>query len=699
MSAARTPRQMLAFLLTAAGALTLTFGAWYLARSDAEAEARSRFDVRAAEIVIAIKGRMQDYEQVLRGAAGLFAASESVERREWRAYVDAIQIERTYPGVRGLGYLPWLTPERKDEAERAARREGVADYAVFPAGERAGYAPVLYLEPADDSNRRALGFDMYTDPVRRPALERARDTGAAVVTPMLTLVQDAGAGPGAQPGFLMILPVYRNGVPAETIAERRAALAGYIYAPFRFADLVAGSIGAAPGFDLKLSDVTDAAAPAELFRSAPQERRRDAARFSRVDSFRVGQRTWRLDSASLPALEAEVASNRPPLVLASGLAISALLLLVVWSLSTTRERARELAQHMTVALRASEERLQLALASSQLALFDWDVGAGLVQLSAEWSVMLGGEAQPTLVPIQKLQLLDHPDDREAVAKTVRPLLRGEAETCRYEHRVRRADGSWLWIETVARVNERDAGGRALRITGANVNVDERKAVERLKSEFIATVSHELRTPLTSMIGSLGLVREGSTGELPPDAAKFIDIAYANSERLAALVNDILDMERIEAGRMEIQPERIETAALMQRAVELNAAYAARFGVRLEIAAAAAPAVLADPDRLMQVLTNLLSNAVKHSPAGAGVLLSAVDAGRAVRFSVADRGPGIAPEFRARLFGKFEQADRAHGGTGLGLAISKALAERMDGRIGCDSEPGQGSVFWVELPKA
>jgi signal transduction histidine kinase len=279
------------------------------------------------------------------------------------------------------------------------------------------------------------------------------------------------------------------------------------------------------------------------------------------------------------------------------------------------------------------------------------------------------------------------------------MMRGESEDCRYEHRVRRADGSWLWIETVARVNGRDAGGRPLRVTGANSSIEERKAVERLKNEFIATVNHELRTPLTSMLGSLGLVREGSAGELPPEARNFIEIAYANSERLAALVNDILDIERIEAGRMELDIESVDAGALLERALELNAAYAERLGVRFVLAGGTATAVRADSARLMQVITNLLSNAAKHSPRGADVRVACADAGRMLRISVADSGPGIPAEFRARLFGKFEQADSAQGGTGLGLAISKALVERMEGRIGCDSEPGQGATFWIELPKA
>jgi PAS domain S-box-containing protein len=702
----RRPVLVLVFLVTAFCALLLTLGAWLLARRDAEADARGRFDLRTAEIVLAIKGRMLDYEQVLRGAAGLFAASESVERAEWRAYVAAAQVERVYPGLLGLGYVPWLTPAGKAEAERAARRDGLADYAVFPPGERPVYAPVFYFEPPTDRNRRVFGFDMHTEPMRRAAMERARDTGTASITQALRLVQDPD--PRAPIGFLMYLPVYRNGASVETVAERRAALQGFIYAPFRFNDLMAGSIGATPGLEMRLADVTEGSA--ELFSSAAaasgagREAVALAPRFTRTDTFRVAQRAWRLDAASLPAFEADIASERPALVLASGLAVTALLLVVVWSLATTRERARELAQHMTVALRASEERLQLALASSHLTLFDWDAASGLVQLSAEWSAMLGGPSEPTLVPIQKLQLLDHPEDQAAVRAKVGPLLRGEADECRYEHRVRRLDGRWKWIETTARVNERAPDGRALRITGANADIDERKAVERLKSEFIATVSHELRTPLTSMLGSLGLLREGSAGELAPEARQFVDVAYANCERLAELVNDILDMERIEAGRMDLRIETVDVEPLLARALELNGAYAQRYGARFALAPGAAGLrARADPDRLMQVLANLLSNAAKHSPAGGEVTVRAQAAAgaeaTAVRVSVTDRGAGIAPAFRARLFGKFEQADRKRGGTGLGLAISKALVERMQGRIGCDSEPGRGSTFWIELPRA
>lgn len=688
-------RQLPLLLLTGLCSLLLTLAAWVSALRSAEAEARAQFERQVDEVVSSVRGRLLDYEQVLRGAAGLFAASENVSRAEWHAYAMTTRTERMYPGIVGLGYVARLPAADLEATLAALRADGAPAFRIFPEGARAEYAPVVFLEPDDAGNRRAIGYDMAVDPARRAAMDRARDSGTAAISRAVRLVQDRESAVSA---FLMFVPVFRPGADSETVTGRRAGLAGYVAAGFRFAAFFEGSVGPLPGLDLRLEDITEDAAATELYRSG-QGPVAGSPRFTRAERFRAAQRLWRLEAASRPSLEAEVSSHIPVLILASGLAITALLMLVVWSLTTTRERAREIAGHMTTALRASEERLQLALRSSRLALFDWDVPAGLVQLSAEWPALLGAPAAETLTPLQKLRALDHPDDVAAVEAEVRRLVEGEADACRFEHRVRRADGGWLWIETTARVNERGRDGRALRVTGANADITERKAMEGLKDEFIATVNHELRTPLTSIVGSLSLLREGAAGELPPEARGFVEIAHANVERLAALVNDILDLERIGAGGLELEIGEVAVDRVLAHAVELNAPYAKKHGASYVPPPASGLRVRADEQRLLQVLTNLLSNAAKHSPPGGAVVLGIEDRGAMARISVRDQGKGIPEAFRARLFGKFEQGDRSRGGTGLGLAISKALVERMQGRIGCDSEPGRGACFWFELPKA
>lgn len=235
-----------------------------------------------------------------------------------------------------------------------------------------------------------------------------------------------------------------------------------------------------------------------------------------------------------------------------------------------------------------------------------------------------------------------------------------------------------------------------------LDVTARKEVERLKDEFVSTVSHELRTPLTSITGSLGLMLGGAAGELPPRAARLADIAHKNVQRLTKLVNELLDIDKVEAGQIEFKREHVDLNIIAEQVLEQNRPYADRFGVLLEVKAASLPCtVLGDADRLIQVATNLLSNAVKHSPPGATVTISTQIRGANARLFVKDRGTGIPEHFQAKIFRRFAQADasdrRAQEGTGLGLAISRAIVERLGGAIGFDTEQNVGSTFFVDFP--
>ncbi len=235
-----------------------------------------------------------------------------------------------------------------------------------------------------------------------------------------------------------------------------------------------------------------------------------------------------------------------------------------------------------------------------------------------------------------------------------------------------------------------------------VDIGERKRMERLKDEFVSTVSHELRTPLTSIAGSLGLLIGGAAGTLPEPAARLIRIAQSNSQRLVRLINDILDIEKIESGQIAFKFKRLSARALVEQVIEANRGYADGFQVRIRLDAdATAGEVYADPDRLAQVITNLLSNAIKFSPPGGEVAVAIHEGDDTVRIAVRDHGHGIPNEFRPRLFEKFAQADatdaRQKGGTGLGLSIAKQIVTRLDGMVGFEDAPGGGTVFYVALP--
>jgi PAS domain S-box-containing protein len=235
------------------------------------------------------------------------------------------------------------------------------------------------------------------------------------------------------------------------------------------------------------------------------------------------------------------------------------------------------------------------------------------------------------------------------------------------------------------------------------DITERKKIEKLKNEFVSVVSHELRTPITSIRGSLGLLLGGTVGEFNEKSHKLLDIANNNCERLLLLINDILDIEKIEAGKMDFQFKPTDVTELVRETVNTNKIFGEKYNVKINFKAQPASIlVYVDPDRLIQVLINLISNAVKFSQAGGVVNLAVELSDDLVRVSVSDHGAGIPEDFRASIFQKFSQADssttRGRAGTGLGLSISKAIIEKFGGTLNFTSKPNDETVFYFELPR-
>ena len=246
-------------------------------------------------------------------------------------------------------------------------------------------------------------------------------------------------------------------------------------------------------------------------------------------------------------------------------------------------------------------------------------------------------------------------------------------------------------------------GQVVGFYSLGTDITELKRIDRMKTEFISTVSHELRTPLTSIRGSLGLIAGGVAGELPDAVKSLVAIAKNNCERLIRLINDILDSEKIESGKMRLDLKVVNIEELVQQAIAGNDGFAGQHSVKVQFEAPNQTLqVRVDSDRLIQVLTNLLSNAVKFSPLEGVVQVKVLRVDRTVRVEVLDSGPGIPEDFQDRIFQKFSQADssdsRQKGGTGLGLNISKTLIDMMGGQIGFASKADAGATFFFEFPE-
>ncbi|MEM9553948.1 MAG: PAS domain S-box protein [Acidobacteriota bacterium] len=316
-----------------------------------------------------------------------------------------------------------------------------------------------------------------------------------------------------------------------------------------------------------------------------------------------------------------------------------------------------------------------------------------------WMQTLGFD--DTEVPDLKIWDIIKPPPGEEPRDVLQDMLTAESRG-REEAVFVAKDGREIAVEGV--VTRRFVDGLPVAVQGIFRDITERKAVDRLKQEFISTVSHELRTPLTSIIASLALVDSGRLDSQPERAAELVSVAHRNGGRLLKLINNLLDLQKLAARKMTFRKEPLDVATLLEEAADSLGAVAAERKVSIEVRPLAkSMRVIGDHDRLMQVLHNLVSNAVKFSAANDVVELSASRRGQRVMLAVRDEGPGIPEEFRARLFEQFTQADpsktRTSGGSGLGLSIVKGLVEGMDGTVDVVTEVGSGTTFMVDLPRA
>ena len=352
----RTTR--LAWVTLGIGCLASVFAALQV-RQGIEQAAVRQFAFDCDQIAIKIQERLGAYALILRGGAALFAASATVERTAWRAYVETLRASGSVPGVQGIGFAEVIPPEELAAHVARIRGEGFPDYRVRPPGARALYTSIIYLEPFRDRNLRAFGFDMYAEPVRRAAMDRARDSGEAALSGKVELVQETGTQ--IQAGTLLYVPVYRHGAPTATREQRRAALLGWAYSPYRMHDLMTGILGdwesdAGKTLDLTIYDGRDVSPAGLLFDSTPDRASAVHSPFYQPRTLDLHGRAWRLvfdRTASAPGIGNAFAWT----TLAGGLALSGLLFWLILALINTRENAARIAGELTDKSRRHEALL------------------------------------------------------------------------------------------------------------------------------------------------------------------------------------------------------------------------------------------------------------------------------------------------------------------------------------------------------
>lgn len=714
--------------------LGLTVLAWHFVASGTQTQAEERFEFLARDIQQRIDERLTTYEHVLRSALALFHASQAVERDEWRHFVLTQEIAQNYPGIQGVGYAKRFAPEHKTTLESSVRADGFADFRVWPLGERAEYASILFIEPFTGRNLRAFGYDMLTEPVRRSAMIQAKDSGRATLSGKVRLVQETNDD--VQAGALLYLPVYRNGMPVATPAERSAALDGFVFSAIRLNDFMAGTLGTRPSeIALQIFDGDETTAAAQMYSRGGLSAEQQAEYpnpLTRQSTIMLAGHQWTLTFTTLPAFEASIDRQKAIVVLVGGSLISLLLFFVVRNLTTLREDARALAEQMTVAFTESEIRFgTLVNAASEFAIIATDIDGTIRIFNTGAERMLGyrggdvvDQLKPTAIHLREeleargaelSQQLGSPiSGFDALVAMARE---GQAETREWTY-VRKG-GSCLPVQlTITTVRNsvdeivgflsiaKDISHEKEAAQKLHKAMERAEDASRAKSEFVASISHEIRIPMNAVLGITQLL---TSTPLTAEQRKYLQMLRGAGESLLVILNDVLDFSKLEAGQLAIMaaPFRLDDVlSALAPVMSVNAAHKDLelvIGVEPDVP----PAFIGDAQRLQQVLVNLVGNAIKFTEHGeVDVLVHRMGSAGGVAslcFRVRDTGIGMTAEQQARLFAPFTQADSSiasrFGGTGLGLAISKRLVSLMGGTITVDSTVGIGSEFQVVLPLA
>ncbi|HYQ90671.1 MAG TPA: CHASE domain-containing protein, partial [Candidatus Competibacteraceae bacterium] len=472
----------------------------------------TRFQSYILPIQERIVERMGHTITLLRGGAGLLAADPEVTREGFRAFVERLRLEQYYPEILGIGWTKRIAPAEKDALIQKMRAQGLETFHIWPEYERDEYHSILYLEPLNQRNQAAIGYDMFTEPVRRAAMEHARDNGATV-SGKVTLVQEIDEH--KQAGFLIYLPVYRDGSMPTTVAERRDKLLGFIYSPLRAGDWVSRIVESAQRAPISIAVFDGAGAKPEalLYQSAPDPA--TAGRrphFSEQVTLNMAGRPWTLLFTTRPQFDRPTDAYLVPGVFLSGALISFLLAgitgIQTWARQAADESALQLRQSQqelqqaAKALQSSQERLHLALEAARMAVWELDVATGQMKESSEIGPLFGRSHGALHSTLQSLCDDIHPDDRAPVEHALQEAIANRVD---YETELRLIwpDGSVHWLVVRGEVIC-NADGQPVSVIGVALDATQLKQAQEAlreadarKNVFLATLAHELRNPLAA----------------------------------------------------------------------------------------------------------------------------------------------------------------------------------------------------------
>ncbi|MEZ5659181.1 MAG: CHASE domain-containing protein [Burkholderiaceae bacterium] len=678
-------------LAVVACSVGLTIAAWAISANYEERRISDRFEFRVELARRAILERMNGYEKVLRQGASLLTFEPDLTRAQWRHYVTDLRMATDFPGTQGYGVSVRIPAEGLSDHIESVRREGFPQYSVRPPDPRGFYHSIVYLEPFDWRNQRAFGYDMYSHPVRRAAMDQAIDTGEPTLSASVQLVQETSVD--VQPGLLFYMPVYDALPPDADVETRRSRFRAMAYMVLRTGDLMHGVLGV--GTDALAIEIIDPASTfhdGRLYSSevAPKDDTSLAARLFARRELHVGSRTWQLLARPGSAFFEAGERSLSTVVGTVGVLIDLLLMAVIHLFGMLfRRREEERRSSMQVIIDHTGDGLMLV---------DHD---GLIRFANPAAEAIFGRGRRELagIPLGHLipgaqrerhrELIRHAfgDERSREFMANRTVYGLHKDGFEVPLQIRLAtiviDGETLVLADVRDLTEQHAREQAV----AEKNHELERSNAELES-FAHGAAHDLKAPLRAIDNLANWIIEDAGSQLPEASQRHLQLMQQRINRMNRLLEDMLRYAQYSRGDHDLE---VTSISEILGECEALAARQERFTIDM---VSADIRIRTERTPLKQILLNLIANSIKHHDRDHGAITVACQwCEGQLELVLSDDGPGIPPEFRERIFGMFQTLkprDELES-SGVGLALVRRLVENNGGSIGFDERPGRGAT--------
>lgn len=694
--------------------LAATWSVWRAADDQVRHKGRDLFEQRTLEIERTFRHRLAMLESILHGAEGLFAAVDPVTRHAWRIYTKGLGTGEFFPAVRTIGYAEHVPATARPAHERRLRNE-LGSYGIWPEQQRAEYAPVVFVEHFLAAGAAPpYGFDMLSDPSRRAAIVRARDSGETAIGNRVLPLISAG-DPGAI--FMMSRAIYHERSDRLPVEQRRAALRGYVSLDFDLATVVSRLLKTI-GEDVRVEifDGDGTAKTARVFDSHTALDAASSTEFASITEFEYASKRWTVRYQAAPQFEARLDRSRPQLVLGAGAAVTVLMLLIVWSLVTTRARAVALADRMTAALRENEVFTGSVVENAVDGMIVIEE-RGVIQSFNQAAERIFGYSAHEVVGKNVSMLMPSPDRERHDRYLANYLATGEKKIIGVGREVTalRKNGEEFpvdlavseavlrgkrgFVGTVRDITQRRRNEQQILSLNRDLlrHTTELGEMNKELEAFSYSVSHDLRAPLRAIDGYALMLEEDHAAHLDAEGKRTLSVVRGEARRMGQLIDDLLAFSRL--GRSTLAIQEVDMATLIRAVVdELTPAATSR----PQLAVREMPKANGDPVLLRQVWVNLISNAIKFTGPCAQPRIEIGghrDGERCVYF-VRDNGVGFDMRYYDKLFGVFQRFHRAEDfpGSGVGLAIVSRIVSRHGGTVWAEGKVDGGATFYFALPK-